>query len=616
MEFKWGSSSRMKSICSVIVATCFFMLILPRVVMAQDGVESEYHKTIQYRSEIRGFSEDMFGDDIDLATGTLEIVQTDVDLAGNSSLPVRMGRRFVPGRGRDGYGHFKDWDMDIPYLNGTFYRDPYNTGGWAYLGASDENVYKRCSNFETPLMVIYLGGAFDAKEYWHGNFFYLPGTGRQEILRRNTASTQFPAGGLSYPLMTKDGSVIRCLPTLSATSEANSQGEGFEITTPDGTVYTFDHMVSRPARSLKKNSPEPFLASRNVMQDSNENAQSRLPDYYTLPREEVFIFPTRVRDRFGNTITYSWSSSNPWRLLQILASDGRHLDITYPQGDSNSYQVSSVSDGSRVWNYSDGMVTQPDGSVWNFGQSALVFAIPFPTGIDCDRIRNPGTSTHVGTITSPTGATVEYTLAPTVFGRSWMFRSCRSDIGGWETPEEPYLYVGMAVTKKKITGPGLPAGGLIWTYSYGSPNHCWNPASTAGSPSTAVRCDSSSPTTRLVTVVGPDGSVSRHTFGNRYGVDEGLLLKQELGWNGTSALRTVSIDYGDPRAAPYAINNGYSIRHSGDFDVATLRRPQRRVVVTQQGRQFTWEVASDCAGIPYCFDTLARPTKVVRGSTP
>lgn len=46
--------------------------------------------------------------------------------------------------------------------------------------------------------------------------------------------------------------------------------------------------------------------------------------------------------------------------------------------------------------------------------------------------------------------------------------------------------------------------------------------------------------------------------------------------------------------------------------------PQRKVVTTQQGTVFTWQVDATCGGngTTLCFDTFARPTKVTKGSAP
>lgn len=67
---------------------------------------------------------------------------------------------------------------------------------------------------------------------------------------------------------------------------------------------------------------------------------------YLMHRREVWIMPTLVTDRTGNTVTYNWSTSEPWKLTSMVASDGRSLSFTYVSG---SNRVASVSDGSRTW---------------------------------------------------------------------------------------------------------------------------------------------------------------------------------------------------------------------------------------------------------------------------
>lgn len=119
-----------------------------------------------------------------------------------------------------------------------------------------------------------------------------------------------------------------------------------------------------------------------------------------------------------------------------------------------------------------------------------------------------------------------------------------------------------------------------------------------------------------MTVTAPDGIVNRYTFGNRFDDNEGLLLRIDEGWNGTSATRTVESVYADRNAAPYAVFNGSSIRQRGDILMSSDVMPKRQITTTQQGRTLTWKVASDCSGVPYCFDTYARPTKITKTSTP
>ncbi|MFT4257290.1 MAG: hypothetical protein QM599_10095 [Pseudoxanthomonas sp.] len=575
-------------------------------------IPGEYDKLIQHRGEITAFGSEGFGDRIDIGSGDLEIVQTDVDLPGNNALPVRIARRFTPGN-KYASGHFGVWNLDIPYVHGVFsnYNHYGNPVGWTVDGSGGD-IYKRCSQFSAPPFIHFQISVFEADEYWHGSFFHLPGGGEQELLYGG----HVPSDGNAYSVTTKNGAAVRCV-ALAATS--SGQGEGFEVVTPDGTVYTLNQMVERTEASISKPAGSvTLLTTANAYNAAAANAvvESLAATTFHLSRNEVILYPTKVTDRFGNSVTYTWSATNPWQLLQITASDGRQITLTYP--DASSRQVSSVSDGTRTWTYSGTSsaytVTQPDGSKWLSNLTDLfTYSLipPIPSETNCDTEQTTAGAAATGTITAPTGATVVFTMVPVKLGRSWAPRECISDDDGNVLyAREPRVYFNLAITGKKITGPGLPATGLSWTHAYGAPNGCWAVTGIGNA------CTSSSPTSRTVTVTAPDGDATRYTFGNQFAVNEGLLLKVESGWNGTSALRTVETTYADMYAVPYHAYSGSSPRGRGDAVVSGKKHPQRKVTTTQQGRSFTWEVAADCSGMPYCFDTYARPTKVIRSSSP
>ena len=125
-------------VCAVAIAPAWGQVTIPQ----------EYDKLIQHRGEITAFGNEGFGDKIDLGSGGLQIVQTDVDLPGNNALPVRVSRRFVPG-GKYGGGHFGVWSLDIPYMHGVFGNHIDNPIGWTVPGAVADR-YKRCSQFSAP----------------------------------------------------------------------------------------------------------------------------------------------------------------------------------------------------------------------------------------------------------------------------------------------------------------------------------------------------------------------------------------------------------------------------------------------------------------------------------
>lgn len=597
-------------------------------------IPAEYDQLIKNRTGVTVFGNDGFGDRIDVASGGLEIIQTDVDIPGNNALPVRIARRFTPGNKYAG-GHFGVWTLDIPYAHGTFSdfgeNESINPKGWTVDGTG-ANVYKRCSGFSAPRTILFQSSEFQADEYWHGNFFHLPGSGDEEMVH---PGSPYPTDGNTYYAKTKGGAVARCV-SLAATS--TGQGEGFEVVTPDGTIYTLNHMVSRTEKTISKPAgTTPSLVGGNAASGNNGNGNGNggnngnggsngngnggepdptIANNFTLTRVEVYLYPTKVTDRFGNTVTYTWSSNNPWQLLSISSNDQRTITLTYP--DSTSNQVSSVSDGTHTWTYSGTSsaytITRPDGSTWVSNLTDLFDyqLSPLATGNGCYGGAPTYTGTPVtGSITSPSGATVVYTMNAALMGRSWVPHQCVVDDNGSNLyAVEPRYYYNFAITSKKITGPGLPTAGLTWSYAYGPPNGCWS----SGDPS--YDCTGSSPTTRTVTVTNPEGEVTRHSINNKYGKEEGLEVKAEYGWNGTTALRTVDTTYADADAAPYAAFTGGSPRQRGDAWTAGKLHPVRKTLTTQQGRTFTWEVVAGCNGYPYCFDGYGRPTKVVKSSAP
>lgn len=460
------------------------LICIAPVAWGQVTVPDEYGKQIQHRSDIGVLNDGLAGDQIDLSTGRLDIVQTDIDLSGNNALAVRVARRFQPA---DGYnaGHFGTWTLELPNIRGTFMR--VQSGHWPVEGSMPFN---RCSGFGPPPMVMYQYAYWDFSEHWHGDTLHLPGVGDRELLLGTGAHA--PTDGHAYPVGTKEGDAMRCVP-LAATSVSGSQGEGFEVVTSTGVVYTLNQMVVADQSGLKKLTygPRPSFTGRGPGRSPAPAPQMAATP--VLPREDVILFPTRAADRFGNTVTYNWSSSNPWQLLSIVASDGRRLDFTYVSSSSN--QVASITDGVRIWRYTYDFngagedlltVTQPDGSAWRFSQLSTLFRISLSPinsycgGLDGSTGRTSYSSgsggTVSGSITAPSGATVTFNLDRMLLGRSKAIYECLSDTTdpGDAYDRYPYLFLTAAVVKKTITGPNLPASGLIWSYAYGPTNNCWD----------------------------------------------------------------------------------------------------------------------------------------------
>jgi YD repeat-containing protein len=562
-------------------------------------IESEQAKLIRAPNSVATLGPDLFGDTVSLYHGALEFSQTDVSLPGNNKLPVAVGRRLVTGGlGNGGRGLFAHWDLDIPRIYGVF----SILDGWRKVNASGQPSTARCTNFGDP-PPVYKSGTSGAKyrpaEFWHGNMLYVPGTGSQEILRRNTAAnTNVPSDGIATPLVTKSLWAIRCLPALvstNAATPANDAGEGFLAISPDGTQYRFDWLVSRPMERIYKLIP---------------NAK------FSLDRIEVSIFPTLVTDRFGNTVRYTYDSVDKWKLLNIKSSDGvgageRSMTFTYIP---SSRLIQSVTDGMRTWTYNyvngtSGMqlssVVLPDNSAWNltgldgtYMKSFLVMDLesfpPESGSYDCDQQPVVNSLPITGSMVHPSGAVGTFTLSPTQHGRNGVPEFCYSD-GLINTPGRAYssrFFDMYSLTNKTITGPGLTP--MTWNTTYDTLYPGWK----------CPECGESSPS--VVNVTNPKGEVTRYSFGNTFNVDEGLPKQVDVGWNGTSALQTTVQRYNTSFTEPV----GFSDQPRGDNLLNARHVPLNERVITQQGVEFKWTVAAN-----QDFDEFRRPRKVTRSSS-
>ena len=177
---------------------------------------------------------------------------------------------------------------------------------------------------------------------------------------------------------------------------------------PDGTRYRFDHIAMRVVPSLMKS-------------DTNMRV---------LHRREVWIMPTLVTDRWGNTATYNWNASDAWKLDSIVSSDNRTLAFSYVPG---THRISSISNGTHTWTYTYlaatvgqrlSRVTLPDNSQWTFSLEALRTVMRVNEGASCAYPGDPFPLSGSGNITHPSGAIGQFsgprgcTAAPTCLWRA------------------------------------------------------------------------------------------------------------------------------------------------------------------------------------------------------
>jgi RHS repeat-associated protein len=562
----------------------------------------EYDKRVESAKQAAALKSDLFGDQVNLANGSLSFTATDVAIPGNNALPVGISRSYsVQNRYETVTDQMMaDWDIDAPSISGSF------ASNWQSRVPGDPG--RRCSapaHQASPPSPVWDINVWD---FWQGNTLNVPGAGGELLQVRPGA--YLPSTGGPYYWMTTSQTYVSCLPTIK-----NTTGEGFLAITPDGTKYWFDWMAQYR---------EPNLSSANG--GSN------------IARRKNVLYATKVQDRFGNTVEYTYTNAwnAPGRLTGIVSSDGRQLAITY----NGQGHIATVVQGTRTWTYqyvaagtrrSLSAVIQPDGAQWTIGFSPFTSAtIQYPMGAaneptrDCFvRLSGPIGPTEVsGTIQHPSGATGTFTVGWLRHGRSNVPVACQNfDVGGEfgtntndDTNQWTIAYEAYSLTKKRITGPGLTAS--EWNYTY-TPNISYQfypggdmmtpcPMGTmCGEPI----CMSDACAGRAETLVlGPDGERTKYFHGNSYRYNEGKLLRVERG-STTTPLMDVQVSTFDLSMAPqvYPERFGYSLRENFDGFVSEYHRPQLSATTTRDGVDFKYQVE--------LFDALARPLRVKRFNT-
>lgn len=560
--------------------------------LAQDDAKApweEYDKLIGKRSTIAALGPTLLGDQVDLVSGALSFRHADVELPGNDALPVAVARTFQVEVRTDVPYHdlpFADWDLDVPRLSGSFASD------WPDARCAVPSV-----EAAAPPTVQVGDKYFYAPDYWHGLRADMPGGGEMLVLGQDGAR---PASGGPYYWTTTGRTVFACLGALK-----NGSGQGFLVTTADGTRYWFDWMAQYHEPSLKG------------------TVKSGATHY--LARRTNVLYVTRIEDRHGNWVTYDYANAwnAPARLTAITSGDGRRMTLAY----NGSGQIQSVSAGTRTWSYAysgSGVdkhlasVTLPDGSQWRFDLAALSNAlIRYEKGQAGDPVRACGDPGGVisggfsGSVTHPSGAVGTFAVQPWRHGRSNVPRVCNEYTTPINDPNDdvavyPWAYDAFSLVNKTLSGPGVAP--LQWQYDY--------TAQISFAPGTGPVCTSgncAAPTclsddcagTAVTTVTAPSGEWTRYTHGNSYRYNEGKLLKVERGAASAASASVTTTSYALAQTGmPYVQPIARSPQWRGDGFVSEYPRPENKTVIVQDGTTYQ--------AVVNAFDSLARALSVTR----
>ena len=584
--------------------------------------ESEYQKRIKVSEDIQPLGENPFGEHVSLYTGATSFEQTDVSSSGIGPL-MQINRIFntpdqTPNLSYKTFlnNAFVDWNLEVPHIETLSAQEKNVINGqvtftWFFI--DDYDGIHRCNSLDSaPTMFTSLGNSiatYDADSWWHGYQLIVPGAGAQDLLRRDASNTVAPqmtaadGSAIPFPIVTKDKWAIGCL----ATTSNGQPGEGYLAVSPDGTKYWLDWLTYKTT--------DPLLGQPGL----------------ALQRRIVMLMASKVQDRFGNTVNYTYDGNG--NLTDIQASDGRQIHLAYetwqyPAKDTSgnyynpvSYRIHSVtlqptSGTPRTWSYGYGSdpfiprltsVQLPDGSAWSFNLGGIA---PVPSDGVLIRSNNPCDSspyladavTSSGSMTHPSGLAATFTFLSTVRGRSYVPYVCSNPDSDITELRFPRIYKQTSLTQKTFSGAGLPT--QTWSYSYAPANYSWDSDCAAGCP-----------TTTTTDVIDPTGRDTKYTFSNKFDATESLLLETDyyVGGQGTALARSEVSSYASPTGNTWPAVIGATRQLTVNNDQMGRYSPEYQRVTTQDGDTYTWLVEA--------FDVFAQPTKVKRynsiaGQTP
>jgi YD repeat-containing protein len=523
--------------------------------------EDEVRKLIRVSEDVQPLGENPFGEQVSLYNGSTRFLQTDISASGQGPL-LQLSRAFdAPDYNPDVLAQpflaneLVDWSLELPRLETlSAVYDSYPPGGgkpqkkWFF--SEDAN---RCTRFTQgpDISLPSKPGSeevqWPAQDWWLGYQLHIPGQARQDVLYRLPGNDAVPSfisadgSPMLFPGATKQHWRLGCLPGAS-----NDGGDGFLAVGPDGTKYTLNYVLRKPAAPIGR------------------------PGGGGLERQLVKLMATRVEDRFGNAISYGFDGAG--NVVSIDASDGRKLALSYEPWTHGSgrypmsYRLASAtlqpeSGAARTWRYTYtgealprlAAVVQPDGSSWAFNMAGLRSpgSDPVVNYLGCSVSINSGAeSSSAVTMTGPTGLSGTFNFHTTVRGRGNVQYACLQDGALGESHLGfQNLYTVAAITGKSYTGAGI--GTQTWQYSYSPPNASWD--TECGACESEVWSD----------VIDPAGNATRSVFSNRADVTESRLRRvdQFAGGVGGPILRQEAFEYAARDRGPWPARLGATLQY-------------------------------------------------------
>ncbi|MCL1137751.1 hypothetical protein [Shewanella pneumatophori] len=539
-----------------------------------DGGGSGSHTVMQFKDtgfnklahlndvpDMPSYTTDLMGDKVSLHTGSLQFEQTDISIPGNSNIPVELTRTLSsPDAWFKETLDFANWSLSIPHARSTYITEQNGdakSNYWANGDTCTDNL-----NSNSTFSKSYEGQKYYgySSSYWQGDSVSIPGKGTVTLTTKD--------GDNSYKRYNNKNWKVDCL-------SKNSQGhEGFKVITTDGLVYHLTHF--KAVKSAKPFTLQSIPPSRQCLATGSaacvENPivlyPSNPPSALEYPLINAFLLATKVEDRFGNWVTYSYNSND--QLTSIQSNDGRSIQIYYTSSAADARIDRAVANG-KTWHYDYhdqsgrmgtlSAVTRPDNKQWQFSHIKDVYTpfwnkarlaehtqVPF-MGDSCIE----GYSGNFITITHPEGAEAEFTVGEECHGTTNVKKIRKIDAMrvGIDDHWIKHDYNVFSIKKKSLL---LQDGTeYVWNYDYSD-----NPGMFSGdAPTSTNRVTLELDTIETAhltttTLENPDGATETHFFDRKKGPSEGNLMYIEYRSPSGSLLKGKKYLYQN------GVNHGYS----------------------------------------------------------
>ena len=417
------------------------------------------------KTDVAFLTTDLVGDTVDPYSGVLSFRNTDINIPGNSNLPVSLSRTLSNGG---------DWIIDIPRLEGRYHA-----------------VVNKGPDCNKDLPDTFNGGG--GNQTWtpwkyHNGLNLHSGTGFSGLVlspeNLNDATLDIPDG---YNRVIKGKWILKCTGSDNADYIAQS---------PDGLTYTFSVVAIT-------------------------SAPPAINDSFFLVTQKVAKLVKRIEDRFGNWVSFDYEkidyesyihTFDSHRLTAITANDGRRIDLDYHLTGNGEGELKSATAHGRTWQYEYNenrnlsTVERPDGKKWRYNLDDYIR----------ESLLNPDLEiVHNVDVTHPLGTKVDYTLRT-----QWLYKpGAGSSVSVSSTVEGQRRSRVLAVTAKTVNVIGSEP--ISWNYEYSDydksvalwdyEKNSWLPIDTIDK--------------QINTVIGPNNKVVS-VFSRWKDWQEGALLKK------------------------------------------------------------------------------------------